>query len=963
MIDSTLIQLLMFAWVFAPFSNDPFEGQETIREMERREVVIPEVSAPDANSDAALEYYRQYLSMPGGDPGMRMEAMRRMGDLNFKAGEDAQFANSGYADEMAHHNDAILLYEQLLQYQKDYSKADLVLYQLARAYESIGAPGKALATLDRLVADYPDSSYIDEAQFRRGEILFVYKDYHGAGLAYDVVVQIGDSSTYYQQSLYKRGWSLFKQAEYDDTVHSFLDLLNLRLAATEPEPELFLHEAEQFDTDQADISQMLMLEAITLEAKFDAMTRPERELVDDTLRVLSLTFAYMDGAATIDEYLVQRGGVDPACLLYTSLGDLYLEKERYFDAAETYDAFVASEPYHHNSPQLSMRSIEAYKAGRFPTMVLEGKRDFIEFYGLHSDYWAFHDHAERQDVIKPLKENLSDLAQYDHAEAQRTGEPEAYARAADWYRRYLDYFPNDQDSAQRSFLLGEVLMESGQFAKASHYYQRAAYDYTGYEQASESGYAALLASGAHHSTLSGDAADAWLVLQLRQALTFVQSFPEHEQAAPVLSDTAEAYYAAKEMDEAIVVAGELLATESSVAPGLQQVAWTVVAHGHFDLEHYHRAEIAYLQLRAMGTTGGMTVAELDERIAASVYRQAEAAQVAGNIDKAVTDYLRVEVVTPASSIASNAKYDAAILLFNEARWRESIVVMTGFRVTYPEHEFADAITQNLAVAYQRSDQPVRAAAELERIAVMADVDDEMRREALWNSAELYEAARHIENARRLWRQFVTEFPQPLAESIEARQRLADLAGVAGDARDRRDWLTVIISVDAAAGSQRSDRTKTLAANASIELADPKRMAFNAVRLNIPLAENLKKKRQLMESALDAYGKAAGYGIADVKTVATFRIAELYHQLSIDLMDSERPDGLSMDELEQYEILLEEQAFPFEEKAIELFEVNATRASAGVYDEWVASSYARLAILMPARYAKFEKTESQLAQLY
>ena len=40
------------------------------------------------------------------------------------------------------------------------------------------------------------------------------------------------------------------------------------------------------------------------------------------------------------------------------------------------------------------------------------------------------------------------------------------------------------------------------------------------------------------------------------------------------------------------------------------------------------------------------------------------------------------------------------------------------------------------------------------------------------------------------------------------------------------------------------------------------------------------------------------------------------------MDSERPKELSKVELEQYNVLLEEQAFPFEEKAIELHEVNA-----------------------------------------
>ena len=67
--------------------------------------------------------------------------------------------------------------------------------------------------------------------------------------------------------------------------------------------------------------------------------------------------------------------------------------------------------------------------------------------------------------------------------------------------------------------------------------------------------------------------------------------------------------------------------------------------------------------------------------------------------------------------------------------------------------------------------------------------------------------------------------------------------------------------------------------------------------------------------------------------------------------------LNEEELEQYEILLEEQAFPFEEKAIELYEVNVPRAANGLYDQAVKDSYRRLAELMPGTYAKSERSEN------
>jgi TolA-binding protein len=942
MVKTAIANIVLAGWLW-PFGESGVAEPDTatIQSLENRVVELPDMQQTKADSGAALAQYRLYLEMPEGDPGMRMEAMRRLGDLSLRAGEDEGMADPEYVDDMVFHGDAIRLYEELLVKYDSYEKADLVLYQLGRAYESAGQPDKALATLDRLVADYPESRYIDEAQFRRGEILFMQKNYLSAGSAYRNVVEMGSASTFYQQALYKHGWAQFKQADYDAGLTSFLDLLNLRLTA---------------------VSNVAPATDDSIEIRLESMSRADKELVNDALRVVSLSFSYLDGQQSIGIYLDKRRRVDSAYLLYGSLGNLYLEKERYLDAAETFDGFVQREPFHRNAPLVSMQVIDAYKQARFPSLVLEGKQKYITAYGLTSDYWGFHDPAFRPDVIQPLKENLSDMAQHDHAEAQKTGEPAAYARAADWYRRYLEYFPNDPESAQRSFLLGEILMESKSYEEAAYYYLSAAYDYPQYDRAAEAGYAALLASRAHYSTLTGASRSTWQQQQLRQGLTFAQSFPGHAQAGPVLSDAAESFYSASELDEAVLVAGEVLKLQPPVAAELRRVSWTVVAHGQFDLGHYPRAEHAYVELRAMGPGEGVDAAEIDERIAASVYRQAEASQADGDVDAAVADYLRVATVAPGSSIRASATYDAATLLINESRWDDSIAVLNRFRRSYPEHEFADDVTKKLAVAYRESGQSLNAAAEFERIATMSGGVNDVNREALWTSAELYEEAGSIGEARRVWKLFVADFPTPVAETIEVRQRLADLATQAGDTRDRRDWLESIINADAVAGSNRSARTRTLAAAATLELADPKREAFNAVRLKAPLADILKLKKSLMESALSAYNDAAGYEIADVTTVATFRIAELYQQLSIDLFASERPQGLSDEELEQYDILLEEQAFPFEEKAIELYEVNASRSASGVYDEWVASSFEQLAVLMPARYAKFEKAEIYVAEL-
>jgi hypothetical protein len=80
------------------------------------------------------------------------------------------------------------------------------------------------------------------------------------------------------------------------------------------------------------------------------------------------------------------------------------------------------------------------------------------------------------------------------------------------------------------------------------------------------------------------------------------------------------------------------------------------------------------------------------------------------------------------------------------------------------------------------------------------------------------------------------------------------------------------------------------------------------------------------------------------------------------MTSERPEGLSPMEREQYELAIEEQAYPFEEKAIEVHESNLRLISRGVYNEWIDKSLQKLAAFLPARYAKAEETTGILRSL-
>lgn len=888
------------------------------------------------STDKARDSYRDFLDLVSDDPELRAEALRRLGDLELEAVEAGELAGNIETSGAGNADSAVDLFTRLLETYPNYRRNDTVLYQLARAYEAGGRMDESLDVLNDLVARYPHTELLHEVQFRRGEMLFLRKRYVDAEAAYEGVITIGEASKFYEQSLYKLGWTRFKLAEHERSLGPFFELLDRKLA----------------DVDLGDG-----------EDRLTALARAERELVEDTFRVLSISFSYMNGADSISDYLAGRGPTSYAWVLYLNLGDLYLEKERFADAAETYEAFPAQDRNHSKAPLLQVEVIEAYRSGGFPTLVLDAKKSFVERYGMDQPYWTLNAREENTAAVAHLKANLTDLAQYYHAAAQEEGARSDYQEAARWYRKFLDYFPDEPDSANTNFLLAEILFESEDFALATAEYERTAYDYPRHDRSAEAAYAAILSYRAHEATLPASARDAWHRDYLDSGLRFANSYPEHPESGAVLTTVAEDLFARGEFDLALAVGQTVVAKEPPVAPELARTAWTVVAHSEFDLGRFAEAEAAYYRLRPLTPASDVDARnDIEARIASSIYKQGEKARDGGDLEAAVAHFLRVGQAVPGSAIRATAEYDAAAALISMNAWSRATAVLEDLRRNHPDSEYADDISAKLAVTYQEAGRSSEAAGEFERIAA-ADGDEVVRREALWTAAELYREGGQAASEERVLRAVVSRYPSPISESVEARARLLELAEARNDSSARMALLRDLVRVDATAGAERSDRTRYLAARAAVALAEPKRRSFAAMKLTQPLAESMALKRELMEDVVAAYGSAAAYGVAEVTTAATFNLAEVYRQMAADLMGSERPAELDALALEEYEFLLEEQAYPFEEKAIELYEANAARAADGVYDEWVRRSFDELATLMPARYAKLERSEDVVTGLF
>ncbi len=900
-------------------------NQQTVGSLHRVEIPPAQPRAAEKNRTTAIQHYEAFLQ-ESPHSAFVPEALRRLADLNLEAEQEA------LADGQPPRGDsrAAQLYAELLQRFPQARHNDTALYQLARAREQSGELEPAMAALTRFADQYRDSERYDEAQFRRGEYLFVRRDYRAAEQAYQAVLSRGPDSAYHQQALYKIGWARFKQSHYRAALDAFMQLLDETIG----------------DLDGGELPASL--------------GRSDRERIDDTLRATSLSFSYLGDTTQISDYFAATGARAYEPLVYARLAALHLGKERFSDAADIYRLFSRTHPQHREAPLFLSRVIDVYKQAGFNEKVLQEKEAFIQHYQPAAAYWKQHDPSASPQVLAQVQRHLRDVARHYHALAQANNEPRAYKQAGRWYQLFLRAFPHSAQTPLMNFLYAELLTGAGDHGAAAQQYERTAYTYGPHDKAAEAGYAALLAYAKHEDRLSGKQNAHWHREGIASALRFSDQFPSHPQAMAVRTRAAQQLYAIGDFPAAVAAARAVIDNPQAGAK-LQLSAWTVTAHAQFDQADYQLAEIAYGQVLARADDDTPQREKLTDKLAACIYKQAEAEKAAGNLAGAAEHFLRIAQAAPGSSIIATAQYDAAAAYIALRQWPAAIAILERWRGNYPEHALQQDVTRKLAVLYRENRQPLRAAAEFERLAE-SESDPALKREAALTTATLYQTAGRARQAIGAYSRFVEQYPRPVEAAMEARYQLVQLYGTTGQADQQRHWRRQLIAADRGAGAERSERTRFLAAHAQLALTAPQAQSYRQIALKEPLKRSLARKKKLFQAAIEGYKASAAYEVAEVTTESAFRIGELYRDFAAALLSSERPRGLNAEELEQYGLLLEDQAYPFEEKAIAVHETNAQRIASGIYDQWIRRSMQALAQLLPVRYAKPEEGERFVAAL-
>jgi tetratricopeptide (TPR) repeat protein len=650
-------------------------------------------------------------------------------------------------------------------------------------------------------------------------------------------------------------------------------------------------------------------------------TQP-KDLREDTLRMMAIIASAQQGTKTLQQFYADaaRQSVLPtqAVDVYWALAQYYQQNARWFDAANVYRDFQQQYPSAAPAYQFQVKLIELLEQQQQFADVLQEKKSFVKNYAQLTD----------ADSKKVLSSYLLDLSKHHHHQGQAalnaaSARPEPIPdakpmadlfEAIGYYQQWLQEFPQDKHVAQQQYLLANAFFETQQYPQAIRLYGMLASDFAPAANALLASYSHWLGSDGF-SQLPWNQQSEWQ----EQALTQAKIFNQLDASMP-----------------------------------LTQQALMLKADGLYEQKQFAPADSVYRQLLQQFATA-QAADRWRQQLANALYQQAKPLAEAKQWQAASDLLLQIPLLTTDLALAKSAQLDAATYQMQLMQWDNASRLLNKIRLTYPET--SESVAVKLAFIYTQQANPLATADELMQL---ANSKNPQQQASLLQAAKIYAQHQKKQQAIFAYEQYVQTYAEPLDETIQALQALI---GLNQDNRSKQDdWRREIIRVDDQAKVP-TVLSRQQAAEASWLLSTLTFEKFIQHPLTLPLEASFAIKNQLMQQAIQATQQVLAYEDASYQAAATDQMGEIFHQFSRSLLQSPKPSDLDALALEEYDLLLEEQATPFEDQAIKWHERNVQRLHQGQWSEAIAHSLTMLQSLMPAKYRRPERGASHASILH
>ena len=793
-------------------------------------------------------------------------------------------------------------YSKLIRYFSIFSKryrdvhgADAILYALGYGLQEEGRLDDAAEVYEELVREYPRSSYFAEVNFRLGEFYFDTGRMAEALEAYSRILA-HPVSEFYDKALYKLGWIYYKLDDLAKSVDSFLKVADL---------------IDEADYDQGGLQDEALSGAVMSLSRY-------REVSD--------AVGYL-------EELSDRGY---ARLLYKRLASRLLHETRYSAAISVYSSFVELFPDDGEVPFIYGKMADLYERIGDKDASLEMKFHLARRYN-RATAWYRENHpggSERLDSLVASATLSATRAYYKRGKKSKSMKD--LGMVIEGCRLFLLSFPDrTREYREVNLMLAETLFDARMYAEAVDEYVKAAALYPSGRKKADIAYSAFLTyeimfyrskEGHRERFIAG----AESVLNAyREDLSAHGSL---EKALYKLSDmysVAGAYARAREVIEPLVEGRRPI-------DALKKSAELSVAGG--DLPS---AERFYARLVRLS---GDPVYR--ERLARVRYRIAEGLLAEGSLKDASVKFDEAFRAAPGAGAGESALIKLARIHIQERNMDEVKRVARRLEKAYPRSNAPVSIVVEAARAMEKEDAS-RAADLYEYASTLARAEDDSLN-LLFAAGVLYEKAGDYSRAESAFRVCAGKKGMDARMETELLFRLGRILVRTGK---KKQGIRTLMRI----AGRRGPEAAPFAVRAGLMVLNDRLDEYLKIRLVQPFEKTLKRKSGLLQDLLSGYsdlGQRAGSHAPELLPEIFFSMGMALEDFRDSILTSQRPAGLTRDELEEYSFQLEEMAYPYDERAVGAYEKSLKVGVAQrIYDEWFEKSLERLADLRPALYKR------------
>ena len=854
----------------------------------------------------SIELYRSLLSKyPDNTNDYMAEASFRLAELLFETERErirmVLETEGETAEILPDFNAAIQAYARVMERFPGHPLTEDALYGIAYCYTEQGDPDQAADGYARLVQTFPETRYSVEINMRLGEYYFTMEDLPRAITHYQHVVAAGGPE-YAEKALYKLGWCFYNLDRYDEAIDSFFAVLGL-------------NESGEITADN---------------------------LANESMDIIARSFTESGGTPA----LVRRIRIKPSDpylsrILYL-LADLYRERSFFPEALGTFRTYIQLYPSGSSMPEVLKHMRETYHIRGDTLASLEFSENFRQHIGPETPWYEGATQGRQEQARSLILNNLETAANRRRARFQAAGgETELNLALKDL--TVYEEIAGDESPCRIKHLKGMVLVEMDRFEDTVHVLNDLAVD----NSCSELAERAILASTDYQISSYDKSGTVDLPL-FENTVNILSNLSPDSPVTP----------------RAILVLGEITLNNNALGE----------ARGHFSLL-IRRYPAAPESARARLLIARTFFKEANYRQAAAWFRESwrksisdETGEEARRLhvyslfkyaEELSTKKINIEAAErfeaihrqfPDSDVAQVSLYNAGKLYRSIGLERKATSLFETLAATYTDSEFASEALQMSVLILEALGDPIRAADDSMVLAARSHAKE--RETALLKAAQLYSTGNAPERAASSRSTYIEEFPEPLEEL----SRQLFLLG--HDLEEIGDWDGALDAYNRGVALQKKDQdNQTLtafAARSQLRIAERSFSQYKDFHIAPPLDINVVRKREMLQTVIRDFVAAGNYKTLDVITASNYFIGRALELFKVDILSSPKPEGLTPLELEEYDLLLQEMAFPFEAKALDAFRVNIQRAvKLEILDPWIEKTFERMAELAPWSYLRNE----------